>query len=137
MKSLGAMRMWSMQVLGRAAEYMGGLGKDVSQTVVKVRQFIDENLHLDLNRETIAEQVYLNPAYLSRLFRKETGQSLTDYMVDHRLAKAKVELARTSVKISDIASSVGYCNFSHFSKLFKKMTGMTPQEYRRRHQDIT
>lgn len=137
MKSLGAMKTWSAQFLGRAAEYMGGQGKEVSNAIVKVQQFIDAHLHLDLSRETIAEQVYLNPAYLSRLFRKETGKSLTDYMVEQRMSKAKVELARTNVKISDIAVSVGYSNFSHFSKLFKKMTGMTPQEYRRRYQDVT
>ncbi|MBB6733646.1 response regulator transcription factor [Cohnella zeiphila] len=137
MKSLGAMKAWSMRLLGSAADYMDGQGMMMSQTVVKVRQFIDDHLHLDLNRESIAEQVYLNPAYLSRLFRKETGLSLTDYMVDRRTSQAKVELARTNNKISDIASSVGYCNFSHFSKLFKKMTGLTPQEYRKRHQDVT
>lgn len=137
MKSLGAMRLWSLQVLGRAAEYMEGLDSQVSRTVEKIQQFIKMNLHLDLNREMIAEQVYLNPAYLSRLFRKETCQSLTDYMIDCRMARAKVELASTNLKISDIASSIGYCNFSHFSKLFKKMTGFTPQDYRRRHQEVT
>ena len=80
--------------------------------------------------------MYLNPAYLSRLFRKETGLSLTDYMVEQRLRKAKAELESTNIKISDIAVSVGYSNFSHFSKLFKKLTGLTPQEYRKKYQDL-
>jgi two-component system response regulator YesN len=110
--------------------------KEVSNAVVKVLQFIEKNVNLDLNRDEIAEQVYLNPAYLSRLFRKETGKSLTDYMSELRVEKAKRQLENSNIKISDIAVSVGYSNFSHFSQLFKKLTGMSPQEYRKKYQDL-
>jgi len=48
----------------------------------------------------------------------------------------KEALAKTNVKISDIALSVGYANFSHFSKQFKRSTGLTPQEYRKKYQEI-
>lgn len=89
-----------------------------------------------MSREDIAEHVYLNPAYLSRLFRKETGLSLTDYTASLRIQKAKLELLDTNHRVSDVAMSVGYSNFSHFTKLFKKTTGLTPQEYRKKHQRI-
>lgn len=78
----------------------------------------------------------MNPAYLSRLFRRETGFSLTDYLVRLRITKAKAELEKTNNRVSDVALNVGYANFSHFSKLFKKMTGLTPQEYRKKYQDV-
>ncbi|MBW7453184.1 helix-turn-helix domain-containing protein [Paenibacillus sepulcri] len=136
MKTLVTMKAWSLQFIDEAADYLFTQGKEVSNTIVKVQQFIEFNLDKDLNREMIARHVYLNPAYLSRLFRKETSQSLTDYMVELRLSKAKSELKQTNHKISDIAMSVGYCNFSHFSKLFKKTTGLTPQEYRKKYQDV-
>jgi two-component system response regulator YesN len=136
MKSLGSMKSWALQFAGRAAEMLGNQEPEVSSVIAKVKRYIETNLHLDMNREALAEHVYLNPAYLSRLFRKETGKSLTDFTVDLRLARAKTELAKTNVKISDIAGSVGYSNFSHFSKLFKKTTGLTPQEYRKKYQDV-
>jgi len=132
MKSLKTMRAWTLEFTGLAVEHLGRQAGEVSQTVASVKRYIQDHLQTELNREAVAAHVYLNPAYLSRLFRKETGQSLTDYLVDVRMARAKSELERTNVKISDIALSVGYCNFSHFSKLFKKMTGLTPHEYRKK-----
>jgi len=136
MRSLAAMKAWTSAFLLKGLKAIGGQGREVSNTIAKVQHFIEANLHVDLNREAIAEHVYLNPAYLSRLFRKETGQSLTDYSVNLRMERAKHELEMTNVKISDIAVSVGYSNFSHFSKLFKKTTGLTPLEYRKKHQKI-
>ncbi|XEC95423.1 helix-turn-helix domain-containing protein [Paenibacillus tarimensis] len=136
MKSLGAMKVWTRQFVGRAAEILGGRDKEVSVTIAKVQRYIEENLHLDMNREELAGHVYLNPAYLSRLFRKETGKSLTDFMVDLRMAKARTELERTNIKISDVAVNVGYSNFSHFSKQFKRTSGLTPQEYRKKYRNV-
>ncbi|WP_274649155.1 response regulator transcription factor [Paenibacillus humicola] len=136
MKSLGAMKAWTVQFTGRAADYLGTQVKEVSNAIAKVQQFVEANLHQDLNREAIAEHVYLNPAYLSRLFRKETGKSLTDYLVELRMQRSMRELKETNIKISDISISVGYGNFSHFSKQFKRTTGLTPQEYRKKYQDV-
>ncbi|QHW31710.1 helix-turn-helix domain-containing protein [Paenibacillus rhizovicinus] len=130
-KSLPAMKHWTLQWFGRAAAYFGVREKEASVTMNKVKRFMEAHLHEEMNREEIAGHVHLNPAYLSRLFRRETGQSLTEYLVDMRMRKAQQELIETDAKISDIALGVGYCNFSHFSKQFKKATGLTPQEYRR------
>lgn len=130
-KSLPAMKNWTQQSFGRAAAYFGTREKEASVTVNKVKRFMEANLHEEMNREAIAGHVHLNPAYLSRLFRRETGLSLTEYMVELRMRKAQQELTETDAKISDIALGVGYCNFSHFAKQFKKATGLTPQEFRR------
>ncbi|TCM97850.1 two-component system response regulator YesN [Paenibacillus sp. BK033] len=136
MKSLGAMKTWTIQFAAKASDCLVKQGKDVSNTIAKVQTYIEDNLQHDLNREEIARHVYLNPAYLSRLFRKETGKSLTDYMVDRRMLRSISELKLTNHKISDIAISVGYASFSHFSKQFKRSTGMTPQDYRKKYQNI-
>lgn len=136
LKTLTALRSWTVSFATKALGFIAERGEDGSNAILRVKRFIDANLHDDLNRERIAGQVYLNPAYLSRLFRKETGMSLTDYIVERRMEKVKELLTRTNVKISDIALSVGYANFSHFSKQFKRSTGLTPQEYRRKYQKI-
>jgi len=136
LKSLPRMRGWTQQICQQAASYAVSNGKDVSQVVHKVQRYMLEHLGDEFSRERVAEQVYLNPAYLSRLFRRETGLSLTDYIVKQRIAKAREDLEKTNLKISDIAIEVGYANFSHFSKLFKRSTGLTPQEYRKKYQNV-
>ena len=127
MKSLSAMKGWTIRFIGTAAEFLGAQEKEVSHTIARVQQYINASLHQEMSREDIAEHVYLNPAYLSRLFRKETGLSLTDYTASLRIQKAKLELLDTNHQFSDVAMSVGYSNFSHFTKLFKKTTGLTPR----------
>jgi two-component system response regulator YesN len=135
MRTLAALKGWTIAFTAKAREAVAGQGEESSNTILRVKRFIEANLYGDLNREAIAGHVYLNPAYLSRLFRKETGMSLTDYIVERRMEKVKELLAKTNVKISDIALSVGYANFSHFSKQFKRSTGLTPQEYRKKCQE--
>lgn len=131
-KSLQRFREWAVPFVQQAVDYMNDHGKAVSSVIQKAIAYIEEHIAQDLDREEIAGHVYLNPAYLSRLFKKETGRSLTDYIVEARIAKVKPMLESTNLKISDIAVAVGYDSFSHFTKTFKKLTGLTPQEYRRR-----
>jgi two-component system response regulator YesN len=93
--------------------------------------YIRENLGEELTREQVANHVYLNPDYLNRIFKKETGLSLHEYITKERLEKAKVLLRKTNLPISAIAAEVGYDSFSHFSQLFKKYTDLNPKDYRR------
>ena len=93
--------------------------------------FIHKNLPRSIGRAEIARAVYLNPEYLSRLFKKEMGIGLNDYLVQERMKIAQSLLKNTSFSISIVASKVGYINFSHFAKAFKKAFGMSPSEYRK------
>ncbi len=135
-KSLQRLKEWALRFVGAAAEYLNSHSRELSSFVMKAVRYIEEHLGEELSREDIANHVYLNPAYLSRLFKKETGQSLTDHILELRIAKVKPMLEKTNLKISDIAQTVGYDNFSHFTKMFKKATGLTPFEYRRKYQNI-
>ncbi|MEK3882050.1 helix-turn-helix domain-containing protein [Paenibacillus sp. PL2-23] len=137
LRSVAKLRAWTHRICAMTAAYSLDKGKGVSRTIEKVQRYMKEHLHEDFSREKAAEHVYLNPAYLSRLFRKETGATLTDYLTELRMAKAREELASTNERISDIAGAVGYANFSHFSHAFKRLTGLTPQEYRKQHQRLT
>lgn len=98
--------------------------------VSRIKEYIEENLSSDLSREQLAALVYLNPSYLSRLFKKETGQGLGDYITERRMEKACQLLARTKLPVGTIALHLGYVNMPYFSRVFKKFTGMTPGDYR-------
>ena len=103
---------------------------DQKAVVDKVRRYIGEHLENELRRDELAEYVHLNPDYLTRIFKKETGCTIKEYVIRQKLEEAKMLLRTTSLPISFIAAKVGYCNFSHFSYAYKKVLGITPQEER-------
>ncbi|RKP48727.1 response regulator [Cohnella endophytica] len=125
---------WSGKIVLKMGQALAERHRDTSAVIAKVQTFIQDNLHTELTRDDIAHSIYRNPAYLSRMFRKETGFSLSDYIAQLRIDRAKRYLVETNDKVSNIAEDVGYVHFSYFAKLFKKMTGLSPQEYRKKHQ---
>lgn len=124
---------WIQGLLEKIDEDTAEKGK--SEIVVKkVKDYIKLRLNQELTREQISSHVYLNADYLDRIFKRETGESVTKYLMDERLKVACELLLKTEISISDIATSVGYISLSTFSTMFKKMTGMNPAEYRRKSQ---
>ena len=105
---------------------------DRERTVARVKSYIQEHLGERLVCEQIARMVYLNVDYLERLFKRETGLTITDYIANCRIDMAKKLISDTSMPISSVAQEVGYTSFSYFSKLFRRSTGMSPRDYRRK-----
>ena len=98
--------------------------------VVRAMDYMDAHLHDKLSLKEIAEYVDLAPAYLSDLFHKETGLTVTGYILRRRIQAAKNMLIDTDQKIAEIAEVLAFSNASHFQRLFKKETGYTPHQYR-------
>ena len=110
-------------------------GSEQEQDVVeKVIRYIDENLDRDLHRQDLADHVFLNPDYLNRLFKKQTGKTLKEFLIEHKMGEAKKMLQLTRLPVSIIAAKVGYDNFSHFSYAYKKVIGQSPLESRNNYQ---
>ena len=80
----------------------------------------------------LAEQLQVTPAYLSSLFKKDTGQNLVKFITEYRLEKAKQALRESNMKISDVGARVGYPNQSYFISLFRNREGVSPAQYRER-----
>lgn len=99
--------------------------------IERAKLYIQKNVENDLSRNMIAGYLYLNPDYLSRLFRKKTGQSLKDYIIEMKIERAKYLMENTPLSIGVIAAKVGFANFSYFSQVFKRITKESPMEYRR------
>lgn len=103
-----------------------------SRTVVdQINQFISEHYREEIGRNEIARWLFLTPEHVSRMYKKQTGVSLTDYINMYRIEKAKALLEETESSVSEIAVKVGYDNFTYFSTLFKKYVGITPNQYRK------
>lgn len=96
----------------------------------RIFSYVDEHLPHELKREEIADLVHFHPAYLSRFFKSRTGTSLSQYIVNQRIEKAKVLLTQSELQVNHIVHRLGYYNTSHFTRTFKQATGFTPRQYR-------
>lgn len=103
-----------------------------ADTIQMVKQYIQEHLSEDISRNDIAKAVFLHPDYISSIFHKETGSTLTDYIMTERIECAKERLRYTRESISEVALNSGFSNTSYFSKIFKRAEGITPKQYRER-----
>lgn len=97
-----------------------------------LKLYIEQHIGDNLSRSILAKQVYLSEDYVSKMFMKATGMSITNYIALRRIEKAKEYLRNTVHPVSRIATEVGYSNFSYFSKTFREQVGCTPNEYRSR-----
>lgn len=104
--------------------------KDYSLLVQKVITCIDTDITADLSLKTQAKLLNVNPSYLSTLFKKETGVTLTDYVNKKRVERAKHLLKNGNTQIQTVAQSCGILDVNYFTKIFKKYEGVTPKEYR-------
>lgn len=93
-------------------------------------QYISANYKERITLEDTARMVYLSPAYLSRIFKQETGVTFNEYLNRVRVNKAKELLRRRELRMTDISLAVGYEDQSYFTKVFKRVAGMLPREYR-------
>lgn len=104
--------------------------KGYSLLIRKVLTQIDSDLTADLSLRTQAEHLNINSSYLSTLFKKETGTTLTEYVNRKRIEHAIFLLNTTNLQIQTIAQACGIPDVNYFTKIFKKQIGITPKDYR-------
>lgn len=105
--------------------------KTEHEIIRKVKKSIQENLKSEITVASLAAEVYVSPNYLSRLFKRMTGEGCNEYIINKRIEMAKVLLADTSLKAGEIAVMVGYHDINYFSMAFKKCCNVSPIAYRR------
>lgn len=116
MKTVDAMKALIHYVAGSWGGGEAGRSQNAVETVCR---YVAEHLEEELRREELAEVVHLNPDYLNRMFKKETGLTLKEYVIWQKMQEAQSLLRTTSLPVSLIAAKVGYSNFAHFSTSYK------------------
>lgn len=101
-----------------------------SPSVIKAKAYINEHYREKIYLTVLAEHVHLNHQYLSVLFKKETGVSISDYIADVRMEHARFLLRNTTDSVQAISEAVGYPDPQYFSRRFKRTVGQSPQAYR-------
>ncbi len=101
-----------------------------SKQIVKCVEYIHANLQQDLKLDGIADYLGMTPTYLSRLFKKEMGESISSYIKTKRLENAANLLQYTNYSISEISEYMNFSSQSHFTSSFQKLYNITPKRYR-------
>lgn len=102
--------------------------------VSEIRQYLSDHYSEKISLDLIAKNMYLSSAYISKIFKEETGEAPINYLIKLRLEQAKQQLERPDRQsIKAISTSVGYDDVYYFSKLFKKYYGVSPLNYRATH----
>lgn len=104
--------------------------KICSRHVANCIDYIHDHLHMRITAKSLAALVHLNPSYLSRLFKKETGSSISEYIQAKKIDTAKNMLVYSNYSPAQISSILAFPSQSYFTEVFRKRTGMTPLKYR-------
>lgn len=102
----------------------------VSETVQSALDYIYKHITEQITLAEVSQHVALSSCYFSRLFAKETGISLKDYILEMKIEKAQNLLKYSEVSSAEIAQFLAFSSQSHFIATFKKVTGMTPKKYK-------
>lgn len=122
--------------LRRAADLLDRIASMESncRAVLDVQKYIrDHYSDKEITVNMLADHVHLTPTYLSSLFRKETGKTISEYITEVRIARSADLLRAPQSKLYEVADLAGYNDANYFSKAFKKITGLTPTQFRRKH----
>ncbi|MBP3965519.1 response regulator [Paenibacillus lignilyticus] len=123
---------WLIAIVDQVVKALEPTRNASSKRVIEtVKLWIQEHYREEIELTALSETVFLNASYLSFLFKRETNQTITEYITSVRMAKAKEYLKdRLDLKAYQIGELVGYADGIYFNKLFKKTVGVTPQKYR-------
>lgn len=104
---------------------------DRNRLLAPVLDYIDKNYYLDFPLPELAKQAHVTPQHLCRIFKETFNMRPLEYLTRRRLREAKHLLQRSTLPISEIATTTGFPDAGYFSTVFKKYEGVSPIEYRK------
>lgn len=106
-------------------------GRPRNETVEQICAYLATNYQQKFSLTEVAAKFYISPYYLSRLFRRVTGQSIVDYINGRRIEAAQKLLESTELSIGSVAEQTGFASAAHFRRVFREEMGMGPLQYRK------
>lgn len=126
------MQTWSLleRTVKHIVAFMSEQRKTTSNQVVKdILNLLEEEMDQEITLHTVADRLYVNSSYLSRLFKQEMGVVFSTYVLERKMERAK-SLLQEGLKVYDAARLVGYRDVSYFTKVFRKYWGVNPGEFK-------
>lgn len=102
----------------------------MKNTVLQIVDYVKGHYFENITLSGLASRFNVEKSYLSRMFRKETGENLMYFLSEVRMENAKKYMKQNEISLTEIAFMVGYDDYTYFNKVFRKMEGISPREYR-------
>ncbi|MCQ6561335.1 response regulator [Paenibacillus mendelii] len=118
----------SLKMIRKNPEYT--VKETGNETFKLILQDVHENFRSDISIQSLTQKYFINPNYVSQLFKKEVGETFTSYMTKLRITYACELLEKTNCLVNEIAEKAGYHDYFYFTRMFKKVTGYTPTQFR-------
>lgn len=115
--------------------YWSSQNNRADELIYAAQQYVAAHYMEDITLESVAGTLYISKYYLSHLFKKMTGYSYRDYLLQYRLSAAKQQLIQTQISVGQIALACGWTDANQFSRIFRQNEGCSPREYRIRWQE--
>lgn len=132
--SVRELEIWLKEYLHEAIKWAGQVYREShNREIVECQRLVYNHLDKKISLEDAAAHLHLHPSYLSRLFKRETGENFVEYVTRIKMEKAKELLEITDKSVEEIADMLSYDNKNYFGKLFKAHTGTVPNVYRAAH----
>lgn len=130
----GVQKLHDQMVMDYAEKMRRYLRKDTkSKHINDCKEYIYSHIKERITIENLAEEFGVSASYLSRLFKKETGVSVSEYIREQKIAIAKNLLRFSDYSMIEIANRLAFSSQSHFIQQFRESVGMTPKKYRDEH----
>jgi AraC-like DNA-binding protein len=101
-----------------------------SKVISKCKGFIKKHLYEKIYLDDLSKNMNLNPTYLSHIFKKETGISISEYILSEKINEAKKLITSPEYTLADVYEMLNFQDQSYFTKVFKRFTGITPKKYK-------
>lgn len=125
------LKVWMENCMQLLFAYVGRrMDSKGDSSIEKVMEYLRMHYSEDITLNAVAEAVFLNPVYISRLIKEQTGRNYTDLVMEMRVERAVELLENSDMFVYEIAEKVGYNNLKYFYKVFRKVKGKSPSDYR-------
>jgi len=132
LETVSDIREWMKNTIQTASDHLDEKRISKSSAIVEqVIEYVEANYSENISLDKIAKIMYYTPNYLGNVFKQETNQNFSEYLMEYRIRQAAILLRDRNIKVLEASMSVGYKNMPTFIKNFKSIYGVTPSEYRK------
>ena len=103
--------------------------EELNPLTVRIISFINESFGSRITLSDVGALTFFSPIYCDTVFKRDTGRSIIDYLIERRIDEARKQLSGTALPLSEIAEGCGFTDYNYFCRVFKKLVGRTPREY--------
>lgn len=130
--SVEQLKDWCREITRRYVEYCAGeCEREYGHLINRAKKWILERIDETISVSQLAEELYVSPSHLSRVFKRETGGTVIQYIQHCKIERAKALIGQPGIKLYEVAQILGYESVAHFNRIFLREVGMSAKDYQK------